>query len=663
MADYYAAATDGSPAGNDGNSGTSPGSPWTLKKASETAAPGDTVHLRGGSYPTNATNTIEGVTNAVTSGSAGGGYITYQPYLAEVPILTQRVRLDDQSYLRVKGITFNTLSAATGAFVMTTGSVHHIVLDGCTLDIANAVGMSDAIQLLGTDHVIRNCKLKRWNDPADDTGRDQITVIDCTRVIIEDNDFSQAEAGHGCWEIEDSVQVVLRRNYFRNPVNRMGTVNKSQLGAQNNLIIEDNFIIDCLSEGLEPLKHADEVMKWQGERNILRNNLFLGNNQGRMLSNNAAIKINVRFGVVGDSFIEARKNRVYHNIIHMCGIHAVALSIVDGTPAGVDINDNQYLNNILSVIGPPANGQNWYGVKIDNPSAGEATTTAQWRTMWQTCRWLKNLFWNAGPGAPGALQKQIRILTESPTEYSVSESQGAGESGNPALGNAFQGNLNQTPIFADATDALFAQAEATPTAFSLADRVRFFDAYQLAPSSPGYQVARQLATVTGFAGSPNGNGLTTIDVDDALCFHALNFTIDGSVVTPDRIIIGLNNAVTIASRPSDTRLTLATPVNVAVGDKIYLERTGSTPSIGLFDAVPAPPPPPATSDIVWFEGLIFEGINNPQVPTGGQRIWFDGLVSAALFDAAAVESAGHPAMRRLQLSGILKMSRPGIGVT
>jgi len=127
---YYVSTT-----GSDSNSGTSAASAWkTLQHAADTAAAGDTVYVLGGTY--NQKLKIS------TSGSAAGGYITFQNYEGQTAILDGTglsvsegeglVEIDNSSYVIVKGFEIRNYKTTTrdrvpiGIYVY--GSGNHIQL-------------------------------------------------------------------------------------------------------------------------------------------------------------------------------------------------------------------------------------------------------------------------------------------------------------------------------------------------------------------------------------------------------------------------------------------------------------------------------------------------------------------------------------------------------
>jgi Right handed beta helix region len=112
-ADYYVA-----PGGNDAAPGTLV-QPWrTVQKAADSLAPGDRVLVRAGTYDERVTVNV--------SGSAAGGYITFENYPGETPIITSSEQppiftdnglffLPDCSYVVVEGFELASYKATGNA--------------------------------------------------------------------------------------------------------------------------------------------------------------------------------------------------------------------------------------------------------------------------------------------------------------------------------------------------------------------------------------------------------------------------------------------------------------------------------------------------------------------------------------------------------------------
>ena len=127
---HYVATT-----GNDANPGTL-AAPWrTIQKAANTLAPGNTACIRGGVYSEVVTVNV--------SGSAGGGFITFQSYPGEQAVLDgtsltvplgwgPMIRIENKTYITIQGLELRNYRSSVknhspiGIFV--TGFGDHIEL-------------------------------------------------------------------------------------------------------------------------------------------------------------------------------------------------------------------------------------------------------------------------------------------------------------------------------------------------------------------------------------------------------------------------------------------------------------------------------------------------------------------------------------------------------
>lgn len=136
-ATYYVATS-----GLDTNPGTF-AQPWkTIGKAASVMVAGDTTYIRGGTY--NVTSSI----TPTSSGSAGGGYITFSAYQNEVPVidgggLNFRVFTlnSAHSYFRWVGLTIQHFSTSGGGGIgiirdipLPSVSPHHMEIRNCTFN-------------------------------------------------------------------------------------------------------------------------------------------------------------------------------------------------------------------------------------------------------------------------------------------------------------------------------------------------------------------------------------------------------------------------------------------------------------------------------------------------------------------------------------------------
>jgi hypothetical protein len=148
-----------STAGNDSNPGTV-ASPWkTIQKAANSLTPGDTVYVRGGTYKEFVVLNV--------SGSQSGGYVTFENYAGELPIIDGTgltpttakqtlFSLSNAKYVRIKGFEMRNLKASSrsldpaairvtnggGYIELSNNNVHHI-------ENSAANGNAHGIHILG----------------------------------------------------------------------------------------------------------------------------------------------------------------------------------------------------------------------------------------------------------------------------------------------------------------------------------------------------------------------------------------------------------------------------------------------------------------------------------------------------------------------------------
>jgi hypothetical protein len=122
--------------GNDGAAGTS-SDPWaTLQKAADTAGPGSTVYVRGGTYPQRVDVHVSGEPGQpITFEPAPGEAVVLDGSSLEVPDeQAAMIAIDSQRYLTIRGFDITGYTSAESGHVpmgiLVTGAADHILLQG-----------------------------------------------------------------------------------------------------------------------------------------------------------------------------------------------------------------------------------------------------------------------------------------------------------------------------------------------------------------------------------------------------------------------------------------------------------------------------------------------------------------------------------------------------
>ena len=201
-----------SPSGSDSNAGTSLTAPWkTIKHAAQVATAGATVNVRAGTY--------NEIVNVANSGSASGGFITFQPYGSEAAVLDGTgvsccggdmvgfFNIASKSYVIVKGFEMRNLHATAASSepsgVTITGSGSNVqVLDnrihdiGITTALEKKNGNAHGIVVYGTattpysavtisGNEVWNMKTG-WSETVTFDGN--VTNFTASNNVIHDND-------------------------------------------------------------------------------------------------------------------------------------------------------------------------------------------------------------------------------------------------------------------------------------------------------------------------------------------------------------------------------------------------------------------------------------------------------------------------------------------
>ena len=215
-ADWFVA-----PQGNDESSGALPGEAWqTIARANATAAPGDTVHIRGGTY-------VE--TIAPHRSGTEAHRITFRAFGDETVTLTGvpwGIEMRDRAYVTVDGIDCR----ETGSYLLIDNS-HDIWIRNCVFDQSTLKrGGPKGIRIVNSSHHnrIQRCRIGRAGYVAVakrsktglqdrggliDIGHDVKPGDDSHYNLIEDNTL--AYGSHHVMLLASSYNVI-RNNHFHN---------------------------------------------------------------------------------------------------------------------------------------------------------------------------------------------------------------------------------------------------------------------------------------------------------------------------------------------------------------------------------------------------------------------------------------------------------------
>ncbi len=178
-ATYYVDAA----AGNDANDGIA--APWkTIQKAFNSAQPGSTVYIRGGTYRERLTLNV--------SGSASAGYINFMNYGSDVVTLdatgitaSPLIGISNKRYVRIQGLRLQNYITDAGMGISINGGSDNVEIRGNRLTNFRIAAGTTA------DVIARG--VHAWNIPIRITGNDPTRPND--RIIIDGNEITNCEEG------------------------------------------------------------------------------------------------------------------------------------------------------------------------------------------------------------------------------------------------------------------------------------------------------------------------------------------------------------------------------------------------------------------------------------------------------------------------------------
>jgi hypothetical protein len=313
-ATYYVATN-----GNDGNPGTL-SKPWeTIGKANRTLKPGDTVHIRDGTYHEEIRPNRSG-----TSGS----YITYAVYGSETVTIDRNnngngVDLDGRSYIKIDGINLTDCQAwvTSGTY-----GYDYCVIQNCYMkNASNYVGFEVRD---GCDYnKILNCRIDAGSCyDGLNVGRNRTTESYGAHYnLIQGNEIIGGK--HSCLNIggNKTRYNIIRGNYFHHGAKILGT------GALGAWTVIDQNILRSTRTNLMQIRSRNDIIR----RNELHNDFSIASGNAGILLQATTERPNTR------------DIRVYNNTLYFLvdgGWVGVKMAMYD---SNAHLEDNVFKNNIL----------------------------------------------------------------------------------------------------------------------------------------------------------------------------------------------------------------------------------------------------------------------------------------------------------------------------
>lgn len=528
-------------------------------------APGDTLFLRGGSYP-----------NAYLHGSSSGlsnAPISVKAFENEIPIIT-----GDPTYevflnvfgewWVIDGLHVEKTPANTSAQVNLQGKHHRLR----NLTLKENLGSNMIRVLNASDVLIEKCSfdttggdLSPSNAGSGQGQGDHIYVMASDRVLIQDNYFTKA--GHAAIDVINggnpadasfapSHDVVIRRNKIEQHWG--GGIYVSR-GSYRTLV-EDNEIYFA---GEQVTSYPKAGLQVAAESGIWRRNRIGWSS----VSPVADTGITIAAYYYGGIHQNVRNNRIYNNVVYKTGFMPVMFIQKDTSLA----TQNKVLNNIFYYCRLAGNknpywpdGDVYLGFDIYHAET-------QWTDFPNDNYFHNNIFLHADangdhPANPRMIYYQSRQVTDYAYSLIQAESQ---------FPEHFKNNQELNPKFVNADQRDF----------------------RLSADSLAINAGMPLARASG---SGSGN---TVPVDDPYCFS------DGyGMIEGDQVQVGSTVArVTKVDVPTK-QLSLDASVSFTSGTPVSLPYKGSAPDMGVFEfesAAPIPPtptPPTLVRKVNWPTG-------------------------------------------------------------
>jgi parallel beta-helix repeat protein len=326
-----------STSGNDNNPGTS-SSPWrTFQHAANAASAGDTVYLRGGIYN-------EAVTVNV-SGSASGGYVTFQSYPGETAIVdgtglvpsssgqSGLVNITDKSYIKIVGLELRNFAASSTSQVPVgvwiTGASNNIqILSNHIHDIANTAQSTNA-NALGLAAYGSNPTTAISNLTIDGNELDHLTLGSSESLAIDGNVQN--------WSVTNNV-VHDNNNIGIDAIGFEGVSSSTATDQARDGVISGNTVYNISSYGNPAYGNsysADGIYCDGCTRVTIERNVVHDNDYGVEVASEHANELS--------SYTTVRSNLIYAN-----NVSGLTIGGYDPTRGGTDhcnFVNNSFYNN------------------------------------------------------------------------------------------------------------------------------------------------------------------------------------------------------------------------------------------------------------------------------------------------------------------------------
>jgi chitodextrinase len=539
-ASYYVSS-----AGSDSSNGSINAPFATIQHAANIVNPGDTVYVRGGTYYQRV---------SLTRSGSSAGYITFQNYPGESPVLDGRgfgagymFAATDVSYLKIIGLTVQNYTGG-GIFVQTSaGKASHIEIRDNTVQNqtcdSTQTYLNDAISINAwpwqssnsiTDIVIDGNSLSNINNVcanealtiSGEIHRFQITnnTLDAVTDIGIDV-IGQNENGYYGRAGEFPTDGIISGNEIKNSQTDSAQYAAAiYLDGAQNVTIEKNIVHDNSDIGIDP---STEQSGFTTQNIIIRNNVLLNNGRG------------IDFGASWNGTDEGV--RIAHNTV---AVTATGKQSCFSMGKGTDIVGK----NNIAYFGSTGT---FYPIETLNIVTGTDTQILDYNLYYPASQ--SNMAYWYGTNSGG--------FYSSLSAYQAGTGQDAHAKG-------------QNPMFVDLTN----------------------DNFALQSGSPAIDAGGFLTSTTSA-----GSG-TTIPVADAKYFNN-GYGISG--VAGDTIMVGSNTATVTGVDYDTNTLTVDRSISWNSGDGVSYPYAGSRPDMGAFEygttsattsPAPAPTPTPAPAD-------------------------------------------------------------------